>query len=212
MRKREKTKNKIKGLKLDPDHRDISICNHEDEASPLDPLDLSTWIKTKSRALAENLVSRVPSNVGSRMRSHRAQQTDEMGIVVESKYSQIILVTGETAWSQSGVLGASIIRACTWLSLPAQGTLENVGDDRELAGSHLGQSHVVEGLTTWKGHLLEDVSPVQARLLALLVDLGLDIGQRKAHGAVSLLADDGDVPLWTSMVSEKVTPREGIPH
>lgn len=44
--------------------------------------------------------------------------------------------------------------------------------------------------------LLVVEAPVQAGQGALLVDLGLDVGQLEADSAVGLLADEGDVPLF----------------
>lgn len=76
-----------------------------------------------------------------------------------------------------------------------QSTVKDVGNRSKLTCGHFGQCHVVESLAHWVRALLEEKTPVQAGLLALLVELRLDVGQRDADGAVSLLPNDSYVPL-----------------
>lgn len=76
---------------------------------------------------------------------------------------------------------------------------ESAGEDalnrRELGVRNLSQRHLVKLRPKAVSELGPKVSPVHVRLLALFLELGAAGVRAGEHVAVSLLADDGDVPL-----------------
>lgn len=87
-------------------------------------------------------------------------------------------------------------RSCMGNRLGRQGTRKDVRDATKLQVGHLRKGDVVEVRPVGQVQLLVVEAPVQVGQGALLLNLGLDVGQLKADSAIGLLADEGNVPLF----------------
>ena len=80
--------------------------------------------------------------------------------------------------------------------MAGQGTREDALNRRKLCLGDLSQRHTVKLHPKVVSDLGPEVSPVHVRLLALFLELGPGGMRASEHIAVSLFADNGDIPLY----------------